>query len=151
MNTRSATFLVLGIATAIGCGKPAPPPRVPVSGIVRIEGQPVPSAVVTFYPAFEGFGGELIAEGVTDGSGRYTLAGPIGAGACVGKHRVTVADAPTPEDAREQSVEAQRRMQAFLKTLTNRPIGTAFGTLATTPLEVEVRVEGGQYDLELTR
>lgn len=147
----AAVSLAVLAAAASGCGKPEPPPRVPVSGIVTIGGQPVPSALVTFYPMFEGFGGEVIAEGVSDRAGRYTLAGPLGEGACVGRHKVTVSDAPTPADAREQSVEAQRRLQAFLQTLTNRPIGQRFGALATTPLEVEVTAEGGDYDLEVTR
>jgi hypothetical protein len=141
----AATLLVAG-----GCGDPAPPPLTAVSGTVTIDGKPVPSALVTFYPLFEGFGGEVIAEGITDAQGRYTLACPLGEGGCVGRHKVTVADAPSPDDTREQSVEAQRRMQAFLRTLTNRPIGRAFGTLATTPLEVEVTAEGGDYDLQLT-
>jgi hypothetical protein len=151
MTKARPRLLLAGIALAIaGCGKPEPPARVPVSGLVTIEGKPVPSAMVTFYPAFDGFGGELIAEGVSDAEGRYTLACGLGPGACVGKHKVTVSDAPTPEDARDQSVEAQRRMQAFLRSLTNRPIGAAFGTLATTPLEVEVTAAGGTYDLKLT-
>jgi hypothetical protein len=94
-------LLLAGITlVALGCGKPEPPARVPVSGIVTIDGQPVPSAAVTFYPLFEGFGGEVIAEGVTDAGGRYTLTCPLGDGACLGKHKVTVADAPTPDDAR---------------------------------------------------
>ncbi len=151
MTTIRARFMFAWVVIlAAGCGKPEPPPRVPVSGVVRIDGQPVPSAVVTFYPSFEGFGGEVIAEAVTDARGRYTLACPLGDGACVGKHKVTVADAPTPDAAREQSVEGQRMLQTFLKSLTNRPIGAKFGTLATSPLEVEVKAAGGDYDLQLT-
>lgn len=153
MSRRHTWPIAAQIALALlaaGCGEPEPPARVPVTGIVTIDGQPVPSAVVTFYPLFEGFGGELIAEGVTDTGGRYTLACPLGEGACLGKHKVTVADAPTPDGAREQSVEGQRRMQAFLKTLTNRPIGVKFGTLATSPLEVEVTTDGGTHDFPLT-
>ena len=152
MSRRHTWPIAAQIALALlaaGCREPEPPARVPVTGIVTIEGQPVPSAVVTFYPLFEGFGGEVIAEGVTDASGRYTLDCPLGDGACLGKHKVTVADAPTPDDAREQSVAGQQRMQAFLKTLTNRPIGAKFGTLATSPIEVEVKV-GGVYDFQLT-
>jgi|688.fasta_scaffold325576_2 hypothetical protein len=149
MSKSSALLLFAGLV-AVGCGKPEPPARVPVSGVVTIDGKSVPSAVVTFYPSFDGFGGEVIAEGVTDASGRYSLACPLGPGACLGKHKVTVSDAPTPEDAREQSVAGQQRMQAFLKTLTNRPIGAKFGTLATSPLEVEVSAAGGTYDLQLT-
>lgn len=147
----AALVLTAVVAAVSGCGKPTPPARVPVSGIVTIDGKPVPSALVTFYPAFEGFGGELIAEGVSDGEGRYSLVCPLGEGACIGKHKVTVSDAPTPDDAREQSVEGQRQLQAFLKTLTNRPIGVQFGTVATTPLEIEVKAEGGAYDLQLPR
>jgi len=143
-------ILCLAGLFAAGCGKPEPPPRVPVSGLVTIDGKPVPSALVTFYPLFEGFGGEVIAEAISDASGRYTLACPLGDGCCVGRHKVTVTDAPTPDDAREQSVEAQKRMRAFLRSLTNRPIGRDFGTLATTPLEIEVTAEGGDYDLQVT-
>jgi hypothetical protein len=149
-NVIDAAWISLMCGMLVGCGKPEPPARMPVSGIVMIDGRPVPSAAVTFYPLFEGFGGEVIAEGVTDASGRYTLACPLGDGACLGKHKVTVADAPTPDDAREQSVAGQQRMQAFLKSLTNRPIGAKFGTLATSPLEVEVTAGGGSYDLKLT-
>jgi hypothetical protein len=137
MSKSSALLLFAGLV-AVGCGKPEPPARVPVSGVVTIDGK------------FDGFCGEVIAEGVTDASGRYSLACPLGPGACLGKHKVTVSDAPTPEDAREQSVAGQQRMQAFLKTLTNRPIGAKFGTLATSPLEVEVSAAGGTYDLQLT-
>lgn len=144
-----APLLVLA-GVLVGCGKPEPPPRVPATGTVSIGGKPVPSALVTFYPLFEGFGGELIAEGVTDGQGRFSLAGPLGEGACVGRHKVTVTDAPSPNEAREQSVEGQRRMQEFLRSLTNRPIGEQFGSLATTPLEVEITPAGGPYDLKLT-
>jgi hypothetical protein len=151
MTNHCVLLLLVGTAAiAVGCSKPEPPARVPVSGVITIDGKPVPSAVVTFYPSFEGFGGEVIAEGVTDAGGRYSLACPLGPGACLGKHKVTVADAPTPEDAREQSVAGQQRMQAFLKSLTNRPIGAKFGTLATSPLEVEVSAESGTYDLQLT-
>jgi len=144
-------ILCLAGLVVAGCGKPEPPPRVAVSGLVTIGGKPVPSALVTFYPLFEGFGGEVIAEGITDGDGRYTLACPLGDGCCIGRHKVTVTDAPSPDDAREQSVEAQARMRAFLRSLTNRPIGRDFGTLATTPLEIEVTAaEGSDYDLRLT-
>ncbi len=133
-----------------GCGKPEPPPLVPVSGTVTIGGKPVPSAMVTFYPLFEGFGGEVIAEGISDAAGRFTLSCPLGEGVCIGRHKVTVADAPTPDDARDQTVEAQTRMAAFLRSLSNRPIGMKFGSLATSPLELEVTADGGPYDLSLT-
>ena len=42
-------LLLAGISLAFaGCGKPEPPPRAAVSGLVTIGGRPVPSALVTF-------------------------------------------------------------------------------------------------------
>lgn len=141
--------LMLAVALA-GCGKPKPPPLAAVEGLVTIDGKPVPMALVTFVPLFEGFGGEVIAEGISDESGRYRLACPLGTGACVGRHKVTVTDAPSPDDTRDQSVAAQRAYEAFRKKLTNRPIGAAFGSVVDTPLEVEVTTDGGSYDLKLS-
>jgi hypothetical protein len=146
-----AVLVGLSSLIATGCWKRSPPPVVPVSGTVTIEGKPLPSALVTFYPTFEGFGGEIIAEGVSDGQGRYTLTCALGNGACIGRHKVTVANAPMPEDARDQTAAAHAKMRAFQQSLTNRPIGTRFGTLATTPLEVDVQADGGSYDLKLSR
>ncbi len=143
-------LLAAGSLLMGGCGK-TPPPLVPVSGTVMLDGKPVPLAQVTYYPLFAGFGGEVIAEGISDENGRYELACPLGAGACVGRHKVTASDAPSPDQAREQSAEGTAAMRTYLRQLINRPLGTAFATLATTPLEVEVSEEGGPYDLTLTR
>jgi len=146
---RLVVILLCAAFAAAGCGKPSPPPLAPVQGRVTIDGKPVPHALVCFYPLFEGFGGEVIAEGISDREGRYSLACPLGQGACVGRHKVTVSDAPTPADTREQSAEAQARLQDHLRGLTNRPIGVIFGSVATTPLEVEVTAGGGGYDLPI--
>jgi hypothetical protein len=47
-------------------------------------------------------------------------------------------------------VESQRAFEAFRRQLTNRPIGVAFGSVADTPLEVDVTADGGPYNLKLT-
>ncbi len=146
---QALAILLLTVAL-VGCGKPKPPPLAAVEGLVTIDGKPVPMALVTFVPVFEGFGGEVIAEGISDEEGRYRLSCPLGTGACVGRHKVTVSDAPSPDDTRDQSVASQRAYEAFRKKLTNRPIGAAFGSVVDTPLEVEVTADGGSYDLELT-
>jgi hypothetical protein len=148
---RPFVFTALIVAAGLtGCGKPTPPPLAAVQGLVTIDGKPVPLALITFIPLFEGFGGEVIAEGISDENGRYSLTCPLGDGACVGRHRVTVSDAPSPENTRDQSVESQRAFEAFRRSLTNRPIGAAFGSVVDTPLEVEVTAAGSGYDLELT-
>ncbi|MFM1905105.1 MAG: hypothetical protein RLZZ440_3005 [Planctomycetota bacterium] len=144
-------MLAVLLSVTVGCGPPKPPPLAVVEGRVTIDGKPVPLALVTYVPLFEGFGAEVIAEGISDDDGRYTLSGPLGSGACVGRHKVTVSDAPSPDDARDQSVAAQRAQEAFRRRLTNRPIGARFGSVIDTPLEVEVTEGGGPYDLELTR
>ena len=142
---------VLLLVAAVGCGEPQPPPLAQVSGVITLDDKPVPLALVTFYALFEGFGGEVIAEGVSDDDGRYVLSCPLGEGACIGRLKVTVCDAASPDDAREQSTAGQAAMRAHLRRLTNRPIGPKFSTLATTPLEVEVTAEGGPYNFVLSR
>lgn len=149
LQYRQALATLLLAFALVGCGKPPPPPLALVEGLVTIDGKPVPMALVTFVPLFEGFGGEVIAEGISDDEGRYRLSCPLGTGACIGRHKVTVTDAPSPDDTRDQSVASQRAYETFRKKLTNRPIGAAFGSVVDTPLEVEVTAEGSEYNLQL--
>jgi hypothetical protein len=72
-----------------GCGGPK---YVPVSGIVKINGEPYGKAVVNFQPISTadnpnpGRG----SSSYTDASGRYTLESGTTKGALVGKHRVRI-------------------------------------------------------------
>lgn len=74
---------------------------VPVSGVVTLDGQPLPNARVAFEPIASS--GSVVAGpgsyAQTDSSGRYTLADVSGrSGAVVGQHRVSISTARIEED-----------------------------------------------------
>jgi hypothetical protein len=76
----------------LGCGKPAPPPRlVAIKGRILYQNQPVKGATVTFIPDLKKgnrFG--LGAEGKTGDDGSFTLQTyPHGQGAMSGWYKVT--------------------------------------------------------------
>lgn len=76
---------VLLVVALAGCGKIRP---LPVSGIVKLDGQPVQGAVVTFHPE-QGSG--RVASGTTDSEGRFALTTlESGDGAFPGDYKVTV-------------------------------------------------------------
>ena len=90
---RRFSLLVLIVAGLSGCGESAPevklPPTVPVSGVVKMDGQPLSNATVTFIPQDQKGGPECM--GTTDDTGKYTLKQRGGAeGAPVGQHRVLI-------------------------------------------------------------
>lgn len=80
------TCLVAGISACAGCGD-GRPQRVPVSGYVLIDGQPLAKAAVRFYPP-----NGRSSSGTTDASGRFSLSCfDVSDGALLGTHRVIVA------------------------------------------------------------
>lgn len=81
---------VVALALLAGCGAPK---VVPVSGVVKVDGQPCKNVVVRFQPA----GGEDAPDpghaslAVTDADGRFTLVyDGERPGALVGRHRVRI-------------------------------------------------------------
>src|SRR5206468_6769755 len=89
----------LGMAAVVlalsGCAK-GPPPVTEVSGVVLLEGQPLPQAKVEFIPELSNFGAEMNSTAITDDQGRFTLtcAYKQQSGAVVGKHHVLVSERP---------------------------------------------------------
>lgn len=77
---------------AAGCGASSGPallPTVPASGVVLMDGKPLPAAMVTFTPLDEGMGPDC--QGVTDAEGRFSLKQVRGGeGAPVGSFKVVV-------------------------------------------------------------
>lgn len=72
-----------------GCGGRELPELAPVTGVVKLDGQPLEGVVVSFYPT-EGEGGRP-GTGVTDAEGRYEIMYFEGEeGARVGPNRVEV-------------------------------------------------------------
>ena len=89
----AAVAVVLALVGA-GCG--GGDEKTPVSGVVKLDGQPVEGAMVTFVPAGAGKG--QIASGMTDKEGvfRLTTTTP-GDGAFPGDYKVTIVYAEAPE------------------------------------------------------
>lgn len=69
----------------IGCGGG----NVPVSGVITLDGNPLPDAYVVFEPQTEG-GASAASQGVTGPDGKYQLSRSDGSGdgAVIGSHRV---------------------------------------------------------------
>jgi hypothetical protein len=77
----------------------------PVSGVVTLDGKPLPDARISFQPAPTGEAAGKTELGMgsyatTDAEGRYTLhtADTDAAGAVVGTHRVMISDMRTESD-----------------------------------------------------
>jgi hypothetical protein len=144
-----AAALAVALVLA-GCSK-SPPAIVPVEGIVTINGNPLPSATVTFVPMIQGYGAEYIATGTTDEKGRFKVECKAGPGACACENRVTLTDAPAPDKARGMSAEAQTELARYSGNLKNRPIPPDYGNVGKTPLVLTPSAGQSEYKLELKR
>jgi hypothetical protein len=145
-----AVALYAGALLVVGCQK-VPPAIVPVSGVVTVNGQPLPNALVTFTPMLEDFGAEYIATGITDEKGRFTVSCAIKEGAAVAETRVTIAEAPAPEGTRGMSEAAQNALTKHMNSQKNRPIPQNYKTLNGTPFVFPVTPDRTEYNLELKR
>ena len=84
--TSAMAGLVLSVS---GCGGSNRPSTQPVSGVVTMDGKPVPGATVVFHPVDTAVG--VSALGTADGGGRYTLTTyDTGDGAVAAAYKVTV-------------------------------------------------------------
>jgi hypothetical protein len=83
-------LLFLGLVLAV-CGCGGGPRIVPVSGQVKLDGQPLPGALVTFRPDSKEIYPGPPSSGETDADGRFTLRTADGHdGAVVGPHKVRI-------------------------------------------------------------
>jgi hypothetical protein len=147
----SLTAITAALVLVSACSKPAPPPIVQAGGTITLNGNPLPNASIRFVPLFKGFGGDVIAEAVSDPAGKFSLVCMGTNGACVGEHRVIVEEGPLPKEAQGESGRAQMAMTRFLQSLPNRPIPAAYGNAAQSPLTVEITADQATYDLKLAR
>jgi hypothetical protein len=98
MRTLSAGLVLAGLAALCGCGDSG---YVSVSGVVLLDGEPVPEVSVAFSP--EDPHGEN-ATGFTDESGRFRMKGAVGDGVKPGKYKVTIIPkGEIPEGAKSMS------------------------------------------------
>jgi hypothetical protein len=154
LSIRSFVLAFMLSAFAVGCG-PTRPAVVEARGVVLLNNQPLPNAVVEFVPTLEGFGLEIKAVGTTDDQGRFSLKcnWQEQSGAAVGKNKVVVYDGAPPGnvEARERGARTRSPNNPPAPQLPNRPIPQKYNTLASTTLEVEVKPDQSEYKIELTR
>ena len=99
----SAFATTLYVLTTAGCSEASKPYKTaPVSGVIKLDGQPLAAAHVTFLPLVDGSASSQSgpeASGNTDASGRYSLKTVFGdAGASTGKNRVMISTRKTELD-----------------------------------------------------
>jgi hypothetical protein len=144
MRARLSLVAILAAAAA-GCSK-APPPIVPVTGVVTLDGKPLPFAIVKFYPQSDNLDAEYIGSAVTDKDGRYTLMTKGQPGGCACINKVTVDEAPPPDDARSPG-----KFEAYKKTLANRPIPKKYANTSGDHINITVTAGTSEYPIELAR
>ena len=143
---------VLLALAAPGCAKIVGPQfdLVPVSGIVKVDGQPMAEATVAYY--FEGAppAGYFGSAGTTDSQGRYELRTGEHAGAVPGTYKITVSRV-TGKDGKplvlEEGIDVEqlRRQGGATESIASRYSDQAQS-------ELKMTVEKGKtdgYDLEL--
>jgi hypothetical protein len=146
-------FLGLLVASGLavtGCAK-SPPPLTEVSGVVLLDGRPLPKARVEFGPQLKEFGAQFNSTALTDDQGRFVMkTAKDESGAVVATHKVLVTE-DTPDDLRDQGAQARlAQYHASLKNQ-NRPIPEVYGNVLQTPIEVEVKKDQKEYSISLTR
>ena len=146
-NASGLTAILLVAVLVGGCARKPDPVLVPASGVVTLDGKPLAHALVRFSPTERGISAAWISEGTTDDLGRYELVSPMGPGAVLGTHRVTVSEGGVPDEIRDD----QGKVAAWLGKLAGRPLPGRYGTIATSPLEVAVGPSDGTLDLHLAR
>src|SRR5262245_1773275 len=149
---RLLPLIAVAVVCCAGCAK-SPPPVTQVDGEVLLDGQPLPFAQITFVPDLEHFGAEMNSTGQSDEKGRFrlTCTHKNQPGAVVAKHRVLVAELPTPAEYRKPDGDTQTRYANHLATLKNRPIPPEYAVVSRTPLLLEVTDGQQTYKLELKR
>lgn len=134
---------ILGLS---GCGGGAAGPDVvPVSGTVKLDGQPAAGVGVMFFPVGMTRGTTYYAN--TDASGRYELQGSDGRkGAPVGEYKVTCSKFVMPDGAPFTSDGTQSPEMAGAKEL----VLPKYSAESQTELKANVAAGGGTFDFEVT-
>lgn len=105
---RPVALCAVSLVWLLGCsGNDDKMETAPVTGVVKVHGEAIEGATVTFYPDKGKY-----ATGMTDAEGKFTLTTyETGDGAVVGTHKVTISHAgevleSNDEEALKQAAEA---------------------------------------------
>lgn len=128
---------------ASGCSKSAGPPKVeklPVKGVVTLDGQPLAGARVTFLPKEAGGA----AAGRTNESGAYELEGMAGrSSALQGPCKVTISRMLKPDGSPPAPNEAPMAVGA------QESLPKQYSMPGSTTLSADVPAGGGTFDFPL--
>jgi hypothetical protein len=144
-------LLMLVMFSLTGCGEPGLPTLTPVTGVLILDGKPLPLAEVRFQPLASGLPTDAGATAVTDAEGRFTMTTAGRPGAIAGEHTVTIAEGPPPEEVRGDGPEAQKAASDYEKSLVNRPIPSEYGTVATSKCRIKVTSSQQDYEIRISR
>ena len=132
-----ACLLILLIAFA-GCGTDGPQ-LAEVSGVITVDGKPVPNTVVTFIPT-----GGSTSYGKTDAEGKYTLRfTEAKMGAMIGKHTVEL-------EVRRYSPSELAEMKAAGEKVSTENVAIPRKYKAAGALTAEVKEGSNTIDFKLT-
>ncbi|WP_339728784.1 hypothetical protein [uncultured Gimesia sp.] len=142
-----------------GCGSSAKEPEilsklVPVTGSVTLDGEPVPSVLVTYLPEAGATGAEL-AFGFTDETGKYNLRTPVSGyspeksqGAVPANYRVYITKLVMPDGSpiEGEISDAEAEEKGARQLLPPR-----YSSPTATKLKATVNPTATNNDLELTK
>jgi len=141
-------FMVFAAVLLI-CGCLGSAVETTVNGTLRIGGQPVENVLVTFYSAENPDSEKLVASGLTNANGEFTLTrdDDESANIAVGNYLVTLTEGEVP--ATVTASEVPLAAQSYLLSLAHRPLPVVYARHVDTPLKVDV--VGGKtiYALEI--
>jgi hypothetical protein len=140
-QVRFVVLACLGAIAVAGCSRK--PPLAQVEGTVRLDGRPLPDALVCFLPDPERGAAGPRSVAVTDESGHFQLrCDDQRDGAVLGWHRVLLEDMSLYSASRQDGAGGSR------PTLASR-LPTQYTTTTQTPLSFEVKPGTQTIDLDL--
>lgn len=152
--TASVAGVSACLILAVGCGTSGPPTSA-VTGIVQLDGKPVPGATVTFSPSSDG---GAFASGITNAEGRYALNAALagakaGAGTLPGEYRVSIVKIEVASTARTDDPNSSD-YDPLASVSTKPPAPTylvpkAYGDPATSGLSATVGQGNRSIDFDL--
>ena len=122
-----------------------------VNGTLTIDGQPMENVLVTFHPIEDPDAKKLVASGLTNADGEFTLKRDGGEEPKlgVGAYKVTLSEGEIPDGIAESNDPLAR--QTYLLSLAHRPLPVVYARHVDTPLKVDVVGGKTSYALEIQK
>lgn len=147
-------LLVWLVAAGTGCGsgvkKPDWPEGVEVSGVVKLDGDPVEMAIVRYIPEAETTGPG--ATGMTDSLGEYSLtfrdaSGKIASGVIPGKYKVAISRMVKPDGS--VWTPSPENNEGPMTTGAREQIPMKYSNPAQSTLRAVIGPKGGTFNFEV--